>query len=1627
MNIINIINMSFQYVDIDSSYRNRNDYPNPADFVVLPDQNHSTTVVQFKNANSEQIVLYPIVDTSPIYFSPDGVQHRNLPYMFQTVEERIVQLDELVINPTHPDDVGEIIVSDTYPRGVIPLGQAEQFYAGDYLENVSTGESRKIVSFQYESGDRFVFQTSTVLWSTLIDEQLRVGVQTLSTLTIPISNIDNFYRGKYLRIITGRARNTQSLIVDYRAETDVLGVFTLESYQGILPQRGDVFQIVSDRRWFATLETPFTGDLSPYPGYQTPLPVADLQFNQNTIYDIPTNQTLTRLELNSDGNVCFQYDVIPLSFVEVLESLDSDNYFWDSPRSNTFNAIPSSSGLLYLGKDIYFYLLGTNTLAQPAYTLHRLNTETNSVENNVFSESVIPDLRPFSFQMSESFPYITTVLSIASAYTLILYDATNSHRTVLFTTTTTQSLVLHDTSRYGASVYVVWSVHTPSAQTLDYYYAQYEPSTQAFSVRLIVSQFISDSSFEHLPFVMRSYVWREQVIVPVLKYVSFRTPFGEERGGRYIYELYISESPTDFWFFCTRLFPDLTLTFEKVAESGLLIQEVQDAIFCFVWDKENGFGYSFTRSPEILYDPFFADKEFTPFVLVDTDATFVRILFSPDPYVVYTKNGWSIRTLHTQSFQITNAVQYRIRKNPYRSLLTVIPYTEDALQIEEKILLNTPYEQWIPSNLGISYPITRSPNPNNTIYYSKIHGRWILGLIDYMTFFNTVDDAQYIYSFLLQTDPVDLNVRESVVNITNPDFMTYFRDRSISRHFPIDVAETSGFNGLYLENGLTDPLLSPNNRVFSHVYLPGTEPEGGYIPPSINQMEYIDPFGRHFVLMYVQGNYLVVRTQTFSSTTDELGWRWVWYNLNTGLGLNLSDALDASLAYGNELFCIVGLMRDGTTPIILRSSFRFTWNYIVLPTSITDTFIPRKVIFCTEINIFIATGICFDSLGNRIVLIYSADLINWTPLTVPYFAGNVVFVDGAWSSTLGKAYFGSLADDFLLEYTHSPTPVVNLYTLPGISLYRMEWSPDLERFAAIAFNSDLYTSDNGLDWTLQVANNRQNNFINIVWSHDLRLFMAHTDNVVYISPLGTQWAQVPNLRLFGYYPEFVWMKRDFPLISESFVGFSNKNGLYSFMYNVTEARQYLYNLFVANDGTQEQSFIVKYFAPLPVTLYNAALSTRQFIPSFLNCIYVQKNNNFVAITSDRLYYSAEGNVWFEKTLFLIAGTPLTEFVAFLYIDELEQLCFLCQNQPYVFYLTDYIQDTVVGVYPFSPLEITQSPAKMAWSPSIGLLVALDKDTVGEVDYIRSMGTNLNAWEAVYISNQQFTTDYLIWDEYFSVYFTILTLDDAQYIGISQTGGEWFFFLLQNNQYISFGSSEGVLGLLGDTLTYFTLSYNLYIERLILPELESNQGQVWLYTRPSESSNLILNRIYNVFRVEGDIFRIETPVQLTIPYYIATEVLNTLIDSFQGRHEPFQLTQDRCYQIRLLDLVVPNKVIQSYIGNQISFYPFIYVTIQNETSNNYSQYTFITNNKNNTRATFKIAVSQFTNEPQRLPYIRLKSKTTIQSYFNLHKPFRFTIHLPNGEPLTFVEINNNVYDKPDPLAQISATFRFSKLN
>jgi len=338
-----------EYIDIDSSHRDRYKWPNQADFdVLLPIDTLCDKIKYNRNPVTNQHIIYPNPQKfNQIAFFEENVrdsigeivQTYNLPLMYVGDDENTVKLDELVLRSEDPTTT--IVQYDgNYPDGVVPLGQANEFYSGDYIEDVLNNEFRQIQFFEYRNTQN-VLQTGTVLNISETFSEYFIHTGIITATSIPLSNVDKYYVGKYITFIS----NGKSFqILDY-----VPGKYSNKikiQNPGTTISYGDVFQIIAIREWYATIDRPFTNQLPEYPCFRTPIPIVDVLFTSNILYT--TNSTINSIDIDnqiqngvgilfteSNGSTADSLNIPSDVYAEYLFDISTDIAFDTS--NNTFN------------------------------------------------------------------------------------------------------------------------------------------------------------------------------------------------------------------------------------------------------------------------------------------------------------------------------------------------------------------------------------------------------------------------------------------------------------------------------------------------------------------------------------------------------------------------------------------------------------------------------------------------------------------------------------------------------------------------------------------------------------------------------------------------------------------------------------------------------------------------------------------------------------------------------------------------------------------------------------------------------------------------------------------------------------------------------------------------------------------------------------------------------------------------------------------------------------------------------------------------------------------------------------------------------------------------------------------
>lgn len=135
----------------------------------------------------------------------------------------------------------------------------------------------------------------------------------------------------------------------------------------------------------------------------------------------------------------------------------------------------------------------------------------------------------------------------------------------------------------------------------------------------------------------------------------------------------------------------------------------------------------------------------------------------------------------------------------------------------------------------------------------------------------------------------------------------------------------------------------------------------------------------------------------------------------------------------------------------------------------------------------------------------------------------------------------------------------------------------------------------------------------------------------------------------------------------------------------------------------------------------------------------------------------------------------------------------------------------------------------------------------------------------------------------------------------------------------------------------------------------------------------------------------------------------------------------CYEVELLNLVLPNAILSVAGGGLISFYPYVYVQLRNiDASGGGLKNIIYSNNPHATNMLFRAAVDDVPN-PINSTFIKIDGDGAVQTIkFKPNDNLRFSVHMANGEIYKTVLDEHFSPHMPNPFAQISALFSMKRV-
>jgi len=275
-----------------------------------------------------------------------------------------------------------------------------------------------------------------------------------------------------------------------------------------------------------------------------------------------------------------------------------------------------------------------------------------------------------------------------------------------------------------------------------------------------------------------------------------------------------------------------------------------------------------------------------------------------------------------------------------------------------------------------------------------------------------------------------------------------------------------------------------------------------------------------------------------------------------------------------------------------------------------------------------------------------------------------------------------------------------------------------------------------------------------------------------------------------------------------------------------------------------------------------------------------------------------------------------------------------------------------------------------------------------------------------------------------------------------------------NSYIKVGNETGLItryvtlsgkvlteGYISITLPNNASNINGFYNNMYI-EIKGEVKKIASYTVTGIEPNIVRTVVFSTnfegpdsFVFAGDSFNLRNGIvnnAFTTPF--TNDAKYEILPFSYDNHNPFVYTgslssqqEISCYQIELMDLVLPNKILNCGFGSRIAFYPYIYVEVTNISGSSSGMKNCIySNNPNATSAVFRVPIYDVQN-PIASAFVKLDGDGMTQTLkFKPNDNIFFSVRLSNGELFKTLEQERYSPQQPNPDIQISALFSFKRL-
>lgn len=1586
-----------QYIEVHSSFRERNKFPNPAQFEITHGREYYGPNNLIDPVSNESIV-YPnpeIVDPIGFYeeydFGEVGqlTEQTNLPFIYssENLDDNVVILDELPIISSD-FTTANLSIPLEFPRSVYPLSNISNYYIDDIIQNVSTGEERKIIRYEFDDSDNILQQGTTNSYFSINPSEITLLAKKKEDLfsQIPLSNIAGFYQGKYLRIISGSAEGEEQLIIQYYLDVNQFPTFVLEGpFENTISENDDFF-IVSKFNYFATLETAFSSLPPVYPAFREPLSLT----TGGSYNNIPLGNTIdsgnvldTRTILLSNGN----YGVAVLSSFAVFYYFSDDN----GSFSNAIVVFSLSQGFSFE----YFDLCLTDTFPTivvnddqgNGYFFRALdingetwnNYEYFSVNAPVSGIRLIENLENTAIFFVSENADIICYENAGPSYNSINNNDTGEDGTIGDIFLIRQNILFPDNPNNGNLL-----LFYQNDGTDDGYIIQSNDNIgSSWGTPLLVYGTVNFTSVGPAiqPFVNPYSGYG-------LLYVNSSTNLG-----------YISYLDID------------TFTITNSHQFGATITNTR--LFSRTTHSQN-----LNDNVEIIPD-------------VSTGDTISSVLYDSGIQIFWT----STTSMIIQSGDIDPASSSSTLIYTFSNFTGDTFFTIDAstiIDIAESFSNTVPFIAYSFSNI---YSSVLFPELNVAIgqYYRIRHSS---SLYD-------TEDKGFLIDGSLNTFqlPLSANLDSSVIGKyiwiynNNIEFVSsnFHMFNDFSKIIDFDTTSQEGTVAPAFSADLSSYITSlPQQKTLFNSFIGEILPyvsDSGFGGGSYSDAVYSITSNRTYLVpnniaYYTNDFHYIDDTELFSYSTsftniftytggcyDETNDLIFWTPYND---LNFYDYTPTEVLYvdcGSETVQSINLLTMTSNTTYLS----------MLLNNITDETISAgswvNIAWSPDLKIFVAirTGEIATSVNGFVWENYTAvagtlTSLIWAPANVNFTPGKFVLVANTgqvYTSLNGISWSAQVAPanawaDVIWSVSFNRFVVIGtdnvMYSSNGISwtsgvIGAGTWTGLIESSTLIAAVSSAgvnvhgNSTDGGATWSTSAL--PAGSLQSIAFSSSLSLYVAVGNNEIRYSSNSTSWTSVvvaPSI----FWRKVVWSSEFSVFIITGDVGTANSHILYS--YNGTS---------FSFSNSQ--------------TALNSGFMSVVFSPFFYRFVFIG-TTRVSTISPLRMRYAGKGAIINSRVYFapFDSSFPVWHFI------DLNTLAVI----PYTHSTGLTISDAFFGcVYHTLLNRIYLVPHNNAQQTSWYFITSL-----GVVSsYVNGLTLNYLA-PAAFAGGSYCSTNNSIYFAPYNLNTTSYASDSLYYINSSGSVGSF-------SHYAYFVSSAYVGSIYSESndRIYFSPYYQAvetqyhYIDcatNSVIPYIHASESVETAYMNgdyDSNSGHLYFGYSRSTLFEDWFYVNAQDVGEIQLNY----EILS--VEDNYKKLQPFSTLlceSSACYSVELVSLSLPNIILFSGIGNRIAFYPYVYVEFTNITKPMSYQNVVSSNNPLANKILFYVPISN-TVDPEGSSFVDLNSPMVHKIFFSPNDSFRFTVFLPNGEVFE-TDTDNTPPFEPNFLLQVSAVFAFERV-